>query len=302
MEVPLSRKAFTLIELLVVIAIIAILAAILFPVFAQAKVAAKATSSLSNNKQLSLGAIMYSGDYDDTAVLDEEWSQTEFPINVGGAGFGTWSFIIQPYLKSNPIDQDPLQANIASVPATWASSWWYGYNEQFGYNYTTWCPTETLSPNSSTDVTWARKVQSFTSIARPADIVLFTETPAQTTELIWYGPGSVLTLGSIDPPFCPSPQNGVPLCFSSWGLNGGLFGFGSPWNNAALGGGTGGVEFAKGGSGQFPVTGWTTTTFGDGHAKLMNPGTLAVGTNYSGVINASAMVINNLQVYRWTNQ
>src|ERR1019366_6821611 len=58
-------KAFTLIELLVVIAIIAILAAILFPVFAQAKKSAKSTASLSNVKQMNLGAVMYSNDYDD---------------------------------------------------------------------------------------------------------------------------------------------------------------------------------------------------------------------------------------------
>jgi len=59
------RKAFTLIELLVVIAIIAILAAILFPVFAQAKMAAKKTSDLSNLKQNMLAALMYSNDADD---------------------------------------------------------------------------------------------------------------------------------------------------------------------------------------------------------------------------------------------
>ena len=61
------RKAFTLIELLVVIAIIAILAAILFPVFAQAKEAAKRTTDLSNAKQIGLAFQMYAGDYDDTS-------------------------------------------------------------------------------------------------------------------------------------------------------------------------------------------------------------------------------------------
>jgi prepilin-type N-terminal cleavage/methylation domain-containing protein len=61
----MKRRAFTLIELLVVIAIIAILAAILFPVFAQAKEAAKKTSCVSNTKQTVLAALMYAGDYDD---------------------------------------------------------------------------------------------------------------------------------------------------------------------------------------------------------------------------------------------
>src|SRR5579871_2635161 len=61
----MKKRAFTLIELLVVIAIIAILAAILFPVFAQAKLAAKKTASLSNQKQFALSNAMYSNDYDD---------------------------------------------------------------------------------------------------------------------------------------------------------------------------------------------------------------------------------------------
>src|SRR5687767_14347260 len=61
----MTRKAFTLIELLVVIAIIAILAAILFPVFARAKEAAKKSSCLSNLKQIALGFNMYVTDFDD---------------------------------------------------------------------------------------------------------------------------------------------------------------------------------------------------------------------------------------------
>ena len=66
-----SRRAFTLIELLVVIAIIAILAAILFPVFAQAKAAAKTTATISNLKQMGLGFQMYANDFDDMTVLHE---------------------------------------------------------------------------------------------------------------------------------------------------------------------------------------------------------------------------------------
>jgi len=63
------KKAFTLIELLVVIAIIAILAAILFPVFAQAKEAAKKTACLSNDKQIGTSLQMYLADYDDTCPI-----------------------------------------------------------------------------------------------------------------------------------------------------------------------------------------------------------------------------------------
>ena len=60
-----KRSAFTLIELLVVIAIIAILAAILFPVFAQAREKARSASCLSNVKQIGLGAMMYTQDFDE---------------------------------------------------------------------------------------------------------------------------------------------------------------------------------------------------------------------------------------------
>jgi prepilin-type N-terminal cleavage/methylation domain-containing protein len=61
----MRKEAFTLIELLVVIAIIAILAAILFPVFAQAKMAAKKTASLSNSKQIGTALTIYAIDFDD---------------------------------------------------------------------------------------------------------------------------------------------------------------------------------------------------------------------------------------------
>ena len=61
-----------MIELLVVIAIIAVLAAVLFPVFAQAKAAAKKTTCISNLKQLSLGTMMYINDHDDTFMLDRK--------------------------------------------------------------------------------------------------------------------------------------------------------------------------------------------------------------------------------------
>jgi len=89
---PQTNNAFTLIELLVVIAIIAILAAILFPVFAQAREKARATSCLSNLKQLGLGHLMYAQDYDER--LASSWAR-------GLIGHFDWN--IQPYLKSTKI-------------------------------------------------------------------------------------------------------------------------------------------------------------------------------------------------------
>ncbi|MGV3616917.1 MAG: prepilin-type N-terminal cleavage/methylation domain-containing protein [Fimbriimonas sp.] len=104
------RAAFTLIELLVVIAIIAILAAILFPVFAQAKDAAKKTQSLSNVKNLGLGVIMYTGDYDDTIMPTLSFNWTEM-CNWGTVPWGTlgemtfWNQAVVPYVK-NGLEKD----------------------------------------------------------------------------------------------------------------------------------------------------------------------------------------------------
>src|SRR5271154_914024 len=101
MNLSSKDRAFTLIELLVVIAIIAILAAILFPVFAQAKDAAKTTVALSNVKQTSLGVIMYNGDNDDMFPLS--WDLDD-PT---GQGYWTWQTRIYPYVKSFGVMLNP---------------------------------------------------------------------------------------------------------------------------------------------------------------------------------------------------
>jgi len=85
----MHKRAFTLIELLVVIAIIAILAAILFPVFAQAKLAAKKAVDGSNIKQIGLGMLMYANDYDD------KFCQSSF-----SGDKSSWDYMIYPYMKS----------------------------------------------------------------------------------------------------------------------------------------------------------------------------------------------------------
>jgi len=108
------KKAFTLIELLVVIAIIAILAAILFPVFAQAKEAAKKTACLSNNKQLGTGFYLYAADSDDI-LPQTSWENTltPSPTNPGDKYQIHWTFNIQPYVKN----WDMFVCNSDSTPA-----------------------------------------------------------------------------------------------------------------------------------------------------------------------------------------
>ncbi len=124
-------KGFTLIELLVVIAIIAILAAILFPVFAQAKMAAKKSLALSNTRQMATGMIMYAADVDDNlplmgsinattgTYLNSFWSTPSYRLHSVPAGWGVnstfaasdavaWHNSIFPYTKNYDIFTQPM--------------------------------------------------------------------------------------------------------------------------------------------------------------------------------------------------
>ncbi len=98
------RKGFTLIELLVVIAIIAILAAILFPVFAQAKASAKNQVSVSNLKQIGLAGQMYLADYDDNHPQGDEYAEW------------IWMFLYSPYIKGAPSDFSKPKSNFFYSP------------------------------------------------------------------------------------------------------------------------------------------------------------------------------------------
>src|SRR5471030_206482 len=106
--------AFTLIELLVVIAIIAILAAILFPVFAQAKAAAKRTSDISNIKQIGLAFAMYTNDHDDVYPTGGIYDFS----NIGQWPESSWATNVQPYIKSASMFYSPFDTIAASINAS----------------------------------------------------------------------------------------------------------------------------------------------------------------------------------------
>jgi prepilin-type N-terminal cleavage/methylation domain-containing protein/prepilin-type processing-associated H-X9-DG protein len=120
------RRAFTLIELLVVIAIIAILAAILFPVFAQARAKARQATCTSNLRQLTMGTRMYSQDYDENFpywnwIRSCNWSASG--CNGTGRAESLWFSAIFPYVKNGPVYADPSD-NTFMTPANSNVSWW----------------------------------------------------------------------------------------------------------------------------------------------------------------------------------
>ena len=99
------RRIFTLIELLVVIAIIAILAAILFPVFAQARAKARQISCLSNMRQLGLGLAMYAQDYDEMLFFfghNVDYSRSNPTVPLGASAANRWWNQILPYTTNIP--------------------------------------------------------------------------------------------------------------------------------------------------------------------------------------------------------
>jgi prepilin-type N-terminal cleavage/methylation domain-containing protein/prepilin-type processing-associated H-X9-DG protein len=103
-----QKRGFTLIELLVVIAIIAILASILFPVFAQARGKARAINSLSNSRQFGLGIQMYISDNDESLPLNSHARPASWKY---GDPDPSWMDGVQPYIKSKPMRRLPDDAS-----------------------------------------------------------------------------------------------------------------------------------------------------------------------------------------------
>jgi prepilin-type N-terminal cleavage/methylation domain-containing protein/prepilin-type processing-associated H-X9-DG protein len=284
----LNRKAFTLIELLVVIAIIAILAAILFPVFAQAKVAAKNASSLSNVKQTSLAELMYSNDYDDMVIM-ACWIPT-----VGNGAWYTWGRQIQPYMKNVNIMYSPLGGPhavtswmvIFSQPSyNWIGNWQYFF--QYGMNSSWLNPASTCSqlqlpsPSAPGFNLFGPPI-SGTSLNQPASTIFFTDAGEDAPQL---NVGSYVALA-------PGTEQAPDNCVyggDDWGPN----------PNFYFAGITGSTTTTQAG-GVYPrAPGGANIGFADGHTKSQQLGTIAAGTNWSkGQANGTALILDRTK-YEW---
>jgi len=138
-----KKSGFTLIELLVVIAIIAILAAILFPVFAQARAAARKTACLSNMKQIGLGLGMYVQDHDETFPMRylDGWpyDATSKPVFEDGV-LVSWKNSISPYIKSKDIFK--CMSNPTAQKGDWITQQATGQGGEgkFAGGYSMWLP------------------------------------------------------------------------------------------------------------------------------------------------------------------
>lgn len=172
------KRAFTLIELLVVIAIIAILAAILFPVFTQAKLAAKKTQAMSNMKQLGTSLEIYLSNSDDAFAMCANYgTPTTDPNRV-------WTNAVMPYVKNTGIFVLPTGGN-AKFSDSWANRGWQnlGMNTATSYDPAGCVNGDLTNPNCE----GFTSVVTSTSLEEPANSGMFATTPGGDTALRYRG-------------------------------------------------------------------------------------------------------------------
>ena len=168
-----KRRAFTLIELLVVIAITALLAAILFPVFAGAREKARAATCLAQEKQISLAVLSYSSDWDETFPLTR--FHGDGPTYDPGVNRGTWFTEVMPYVKNRAVfacPDDPNPAFVADgfwLPNTDFYNGTAGYHVSYAYNYRIGGEVNNGYPYRNIPA------QPVTAVDAPAQTVLFCD-------------------------------------------------------------------------------------------------------------------------------
>ena len=187
--------AFTLIELLVVIAIIAILAAILFPVFAQAREKARQTACMSNLKQIGTAALAYNQDYDEMYPMAYYLSPTG--ASTPNQTQLSWAGLMYPYAKTGQIFRCPTEGDADfSTPGTFTPGTPDGFTVTYAYNY------YIGGNNSGGD---ARASQSLPVIQQPSQLVMITDSGAAPNPAPGTGACSVGRSCSCAPRSSPRP-------------------------------------------------------------------------------------------------
>ncbi len=203
-QIPRVRRAFTLVELLVVIAIIAILAAILFPVFARARENARRTSCLASAKQIGLAYQMYATDYDDRTVR----------IHTGGS-CPCWPDLLFPYTKSNQIfsgcpsrgfdaEWQPSDPTVVANVNRGKKNVAFAYNSLYASGGTATDGQETTPPvgNPNTD-----PGLPLAAMPIPAETIVFGDSPNQY--IVYSGSKTDITI-NLEPPYDALGINNAP--------------------------------------------------------------------------------------------
>jgi prepilin-type N-terminal cleavage/methylation domain-containing protein/prepilin-type processing-associated H-X9-DG protein len=265
------RHGFTLIELLVVIAIIAILAAILFPVFAQAREKARAISCMSNLKQIGLGTLMYSQDYDEKFFCG--WGSGGGPE----PGLIVWRVQILPYVKMGgrvpQTTADVYDPTIPTVPLFQCPDTTYMAKTSYGYNLNEMC-------NSWAECQFCAKSQA--DIHAPAQLVMFADAAEQGDSAVndpnFHDGDGLCDRSNItnDPttcgPFRLSPLNWKPDVGTDSGH------WASCDTNLSVPGDGGDSDWEQNGARRpyFPHNNRSNAVFVDGHAKSLPAASLNV--------------------------
>jgi prepilin-type N-terminal cleavage/methylation domain-containing protein/prepilin-type processing-associated H-X9-DG protein len=271
----MNRRAFTLIELLVVIAIIAILAAILFPVFAQAKAAAKKTSQLNNMKQGALALIMYAGDNDDYSASCILGDDGAFPSYDWQRDF-TWGQMAAPYIKSWPIFHNPGDGNAndntsmndMGYPLNSVGrqrEYALGLTSSLGFNYMAYSPMDNANAMFNP--------KSLSAVTEPAAALMLADS-------IWSKSGTAPSGGGNW--FIEAPH---------WSFSDTQWWFGG-WHPKAT---TDWLQYG----GTYPFfNGKMNTAYGDGHAKTASAGNLLAGVSLS-ADGATVLGVYDQDLYVW---
>ncbi len=251
----MKSKAFTLIELLVVIAIIAILAAILFPVFATARDKARATACSSNLKQIGLGFVQYCQDYDELVPQDISVVQNSPVLKIN------WADELNPYLKSANVYTCPSDPTLPISSSNIVMS--YAINANMGNDNQTNAPKNPL------------QMSQFTA---PAVTVLLTEIQGfGRGSLLDGSQGALSTRGREGSAFClPTGDCGTPANNAgNWGV---LYATGY-FTNTVLPVATGGGNYDKIFTDKGVHNEGSNFAFADGHVKWLRGTSVSAGYN-----------------------